>query len=67
MKAFVSTIDTDPRYNIDSGSWERCTCSWYQKVWNIGSHSYKELHYSVKDIPSYLQELWRVILGKEKW
>ena len=54
-------------YNIDSGSWERCTCSWYQKAWNIGSHSYKELRYGAKDIPSYLQELWRVILGKEKW
>jgi hypothetical protein len=54
-------------YNIDSRSWERCTCSWYQKVGNISSHTYKELRYGVKDIPSYLQELWRIIMGKEKW
>jgi hypothetical protein len=54
-------------YNIDCGSWEQCTCSWYQKVWNISSHTYKELRYGVKDIPTYLQELWRVLLGKEKW
>ena len=54
-------------YNIDSGSWEQCTCSWYQKVRNISLHTYKELRYGAKDIPSYLQELWRVLLGKEKW
>jgi len=54
-------------YDINSGSWERCTCSWYQKVWNVSSHTYKELRYGVKDLPSYLEELWRVILGKEKW
>ena len=54
-------------YKIDSGSWEQCTCSFYQKVWNISSHTYKELRYGAKDIPSYLQELWRVLLGKEKW
>jgi|GEM_PF-4122051 len=54
-------------YNVVSGSWERCTCSWYQKIWNIGSYSYKELRYGVKEIPSYIKELWRIILDKEKW
>ena len=54
-------------YNIDSGSWERCTCTWYQMVGNMSSRIVRELRYGAKDLPSYLQELWRVILGKEKW
>jgi hypothetical protein len=54
-------------YNVDSGSWERCTCTWYQMVRNMSSRIIKDLRYGAKDIPSYLQELWRVILGKEKW
>ena len=54
-------------YNIDSGSWERCTCTWYQMVVNMSSRIVRELRYGAKDIPSYLEELWRVLLGKEKW
>ena len=54
-------------YNIDSGSWEQCTCSWYQMVINMSSRIIKGLRYGVKDLPSYLRELWDVILGKEKW
>ncbi len=54
-------------YNVDSGSWERCTCTWYQMVGNMSSRIVRELRYGAKDLPSYLQELWRVILGKEKW
>ncbi len=54
-------------YNIDSGSWERCTCTWYKMVGNMSSRIVRELRYGAKDLPSYLQELWRIVLGKEKW
>jgi len=53
-------------YNIDTGSWERCKCTWYQMVGNMSSRTVRELRYGAKDIPHYLQELWSVILGKQK-
>lgn len=54
-------------YDIDSGAWEQCRCTRYQMVVNMSSRIVRELRYGAKDLPSYLQELWRVILGKEKW
>lgn len=62
-----SLCDRNFGYNIDSSSWERCTCTWYQMVGNMSSRIVKELRYGAKDLPSYLRELWRVIRGKEKW
>lgn len=54
------------KYDENTGMWGKCTCTWYQMAWNITKQSVKEIRYGAKDIPSYLQELWRIILGKEK-
>ncbi len=53
-------------YSIDSGSWEQCTCTKYEMVKNMSSRIVRELRYGAKDLPSYLQELWNFILGREK-
>jgi len=54
-------------YDENIHDWERCTCNGYKMVLNISSYIVKELRQGVKYIPSYLQEIWNVILGKEKW
>lgn len=52
---------------LESGEWEQCNCTWYEIIINMSSSIIRELRYGIKDLPSYMQELWRVILGKEKW
>jgi len=54
-------------YDTGSMSWEQCTCSWYEVIWNIGVRIYRDLRYGARELPSYVQEIWRIIIGKEKW
>lgn len=54
-------------YDIDSMSWEECTCNWYQLTRNLSERVYRDLRFGVKEFPSYVQEIWRIIMGKEKW
>ncbi len=54
-------------YDIDSTSWEECTCNWYQIIRNLSVRVYKDLRFGIKEFPSYVQEMWRIIVGKEKW
>ncbi len=54
-------------YDANVHDWEQCRCNWYQMAINMSLHIIKELRYGIKDLPSYIEELWRVILGKEKW
>lgn len=54
-------------YDLNSGTWEQCSCNWYEMGVNMGSYMVRELRSGIKYFPSYLQELWNVILGKEKW
>lgn len=54
-------------YDTNSMSWEECTCNWYQVIRNMSVRIYKDLRYGIKDFPAYVQEIWRIILGKEKW
>ena len=52
---------------LDSGEWEQCDCTWYEVGINVSSSIIRDLRHGIKELPSYCQELWRVILGKEKW
>jgi hypothetical protein len=54
-------------YDIDSMSWEECTCNWFQITRNLSTRVYKDLRLGVKEFPSWVQEIWRIITGKEKW
>jgi len=54
-------------YDTNSMSWEECTCSWYEVIRNMSVRIYRDLRYGVKELPSYVQEIWRIIIGKEKW
>jgi hypothetical protein len=54
-------------YDANSRSWEECTCTWYQVIRNMSVRIFKDLRYGVKEFPSYVQEIWHIILGKEKW
>ena len=53
-------------YNTGNGTWERCKCNWLQKGVNISKHIIIDLRLGAKEIPSYFEETWRMILGKEK-
>ncbi len=52
-------------YDVSTMSWEECHCSWYEVVLNLSRRTYKDLRFGVKEIPSYLQEIWQLLLGKE--
>ena len=54
-------------YDINSMSWEECTCNWYQVICNISLRIFRDLRYGVKELPLYVQEIWQIIMGKEKW
>ena len=54
-------------YDASAHEWERCRCNWLQMVVNMSSYILKELRCGIKDFPSDIEELWRVIIGKEKW
>jgi len=54
-------------YDTNSMSWEECTCNWYQVIRNMSMRIFKDLRYGAKELPTYLQEMWHIILGKEKW
>ena len=53
-------------YYSNSGTWEQCKCNWYQMAINIGKRIIIDLRSGAKEIPSYLEETWRMVLGKEK-
>jgi len=54
-------------YDADTHDWEHCTCSGYQIVINMSGYIVQELRHGIKYIPSYIQEVWNVMFGKEKW
>jgi len=54
-------------YDINTGAWEQCSCTWYQKLVNMSSYRTKELRLGIKDLPSIFKETWQVLFGKEKW
>jgi hypothetical protein len=53
-------------YEIDSGSWERCTCTWYQMVGNMSKRIIAEIRLGFKELPSNIKEVWGIVQGKEK-
>ena len=53
-------------YDSNNGTWEQCKCNWYQMAINIGKRIIIDLRSGAKEIPSYLEETWRMVLGKEK-
>lgn len=54
-------------YDSNIHTWEQCRCNWLQMLVNIGTQLIKELCLGIRDIPSDVQEVWNVVLGKEKW
>lgn len=54
-------------YDASVHEWEECRCNWLQMLVNMVTHITKELRSGIKEFPSYMQELWNVVLGKEKW
>ena len=54
-------------YDINSMLWEECTCKWYQVIRNMSVRNFRDLRDGVKELPLYVQEIWRILLGKEKW
>ncbi|OGO20909.1 MAG: hypothetical protein A2144_04430 [Chloroflexi bacterium RBG_16_50_9] len=54
-------------YDASVHDWEQCKCNWLQMLINIGTQIIRELRLGIKEFPSYIQELWNVVLGKEKW
>jgi hypothetical protein len=54
-------------YDINSMLWEECTCNWYQVTRNLSLRIYRDLRLGIKEFPSWIQEIWRIITGKEKW
>lgn len=53
-------------YYSNSGTWEQCNCNVAQKTINITRRIIIDLRMGAKEIPSYLEETWRLILGKER-
>jgi len=54
-------------YDTNTRAWEQCSCNWYQIIRNMSERLFKDLHYGAKELPSYVQEIWYILLGKEKW
>jgi len=54
-------------YDASVHEWEECRCNWLQMLVNMGTLITKELRLGIKEFPSYMKELWNVVLGKEKW
>jgi len=53
-------------YDIDSMSWEECTCNWFQVLVNMGTYHIKELRLGIKYLSSAFRETWYVLFSKEK-
>lgn len=54
-------------YDSNSDKWEQCSCPRYKMIFNISLRIVRELRVGIKDFPTYVQEMWNIILGKQKW
>ena len=54
-------------YDSSTHQWEECTCNQIQIMMNVSSYIFRELRCGIKEFPSYIREIWQVIIGKENW
>lgn len=53
-------------YDSGKGTWEQCECNWYHKGVNVSKRIIIDLKSGRKELPIYLKETWRLVIGKEK-
>ena len=53
-------------YNTNIGKWEQCNCNFYERSVNMSKRTITDLRLGISEIPSYLREIWMMVLGKEK-
>lgn len=60
------TCNKNFNYDETISDWENCNCRWYEKIVNILRNYYREVRSGYREIPSFLKEVWELILGKTK-
>lgn len=61
-----NTCDKVFKYDLTKSSWQVCDCNWFMKTFNILRYYYRELRSGYKEIPSYIQSVWNIVIGKER-
>jgi len=53
-------------YDASTHDWEQCHCNWYKLSVNMSKRITNDLRLGLREFPSYLEEIWRMVIGKEK-